>query len=182
MTLDAAPPARRTCPLPAGRTCPPPAARLATARVRQDRMRALVASVAASPGRWSTLVRFDPVRRWYRRLALTEHYELWLLSWLPGQETGFHDHGDAVGAFAVADGELRERTAMTGARDVASNTFGTGQVRSFGRLHVHDLRNDSTRPAVSVHGYAPPLAMMRRYELTESGLVLVATDMAGQDW
>jgi Cysteine dioxygenase type I len=159
-----------------------PGVRPGTARVSQDRMSALVASVVASPVCWSNLVRFDPVRRWYRQLELTEDYELWLLSWLPGQETGFHDHGDAVGALAVADGELCERTAMAGRRRVVGNVLGAGQVRSFGRRHVHDLRNDSARPAVSVHGYAPPLAMMRRYKMAESGLVLVGTDLAGQDW
>ena len=67
------------------------------------RLRQLVLDVAASPQRWLGLVRYDPARRWYRRL-LAEDREVWLLSWLPGQHTGFHDHGSSAGAFAVVRG------------------------------------------------------------------------------
>ena len=36
-------------------------------------------------------------------------------------------------------------------------------------------------PAITVHALPPPLTVMRRYELTESGLVRTATEHAGQD-
>ena len=61
----------------------------------------------ADAGEWPRLVQFSADRRWYGRLDLTPSYEIWLLSWLPGQHTGFHDHGEASGAFAVVRGELR---------------------------------------------------------------------------
>jgi predicted metal-dependent enzyme (double-stranded beta helix superfamily) len=155
----------------------PAAAVLSPARLGQ-----LVAAVAAAPGSWSEFMRFDPARRWYRRLELADDYEVWLLSWLPGQDTGFHDHGDASGAFAVAVGELRERTGVVARRQVTSRTVRAGGVRSFGRRHVHDVGNASARPAVSIHAYAPPLAAMRRYDLTPSGLVQTAVENAEQDW
>ena len=74
----------------------------------------LVGVIAARPASWRDIVRFDASRRWYHRLELTDDHEVWLLSWLPGQSTGFHDHGGAAGAFAVAQGELRERMVPAG--------------------------------------------------------------------
>lgn len=74
----------------------------------------LVRSVAASPHRWAGLVRYRAGERWYQRLEQTENHELWLLSWLPGQRTGFHDHFGSAGAFAVVRGELGEHTVPAG--------------------------------------------------------------------
>jgi Cysteine dioxygenase type I len=168
LTLPPAPPAP-------GRAAPPGPAQLA--RVAR--------AVAASPELWRPLVRFTAGRRWYARIDLAgpgPGCELWLLSWLPGQETGFHDHGGAAGAFAVADGTLTERTGQAGQRRVRARLLGTGAARAFGPEHLHDVGNAGTRPAVSVHAYAPALAMMRRYEMTGAGLVLRATEPAGGSW
>jgi hypothetical protein len=57
-----------------------------------------------------------------------------------------------------------------------------GSVTTFGPRHVHDPGNDSGAPAVSVHAYSPPLTAMRRYETAPSGLALVRTELAEQDW
>lgn len=136
----------------------------------------------ASKGEWPSLVRFTADRRWYRRLELTEIYEIWLLAWLPGQQTGFHDHGEAAGAFTVVRGELQERLARPGSRQVRQRVARHGSVRSFGARHLHDVSNESAWPAVSVHAYSPPLTAMRHYEMGRSGLSQVRTDFAEQDW
>jgi predicted metal-dependent enzyme (double-stranded beta helix superfamily) len=145
------------------------------------RLGRMVGALAADPDRWGGPVRFDAGRRWFRRLELADDYEIWLLSWLPGQSTGFHDHGRAAGAFAVARGEVTER-AVAGPGRVRRRTFAAGRVRPFGSRYVHDVANDSGGPAVTVHAYSPPLTAMRRYELTTSGLVHVATERAERDW
>jgi predicted metal-dependent enzyme (double-stranded beta helix superfamily) len=149
-------------------------------RLSQARLRELVAAVATLPESWAGTVRFDAGRRWYRRLELADDYEVWLLSWVPGQGTGFHDHGHAAGAFAVAQGQVRERTAAAG--HVRDRTVAHGSIRSFGPRHVHDVANTFAEPAVTVHAYSPPLTAMRRYELTESGLVHAGIERAEQDW
>ena len=43
-----------------------------------------------------------------------EHHEAWLLTWLPGQGTDWHDHGGSAGAFVVVQGALVEGTAVHG--------------------------------------------------------------------
>jgi predicted metal-dependent enzyme (double-stranded beta helix superfamily) len=152
------------------------------ARLSQARLRELVAAVATLPESWGALVRFGPDRRWYRRLELADDYEIWLLSWLPGQRTGFHDHGHAAGAFAVAQGRVRERTVPAGHVRVRERTVAHGSIRSFGPRYVHDVANAFAEPAVTVHAYSPPLTAMRRYQLTESGLVQNGIERAEKDW
>jgi predicted metal-dependent enzyme (double-stranded beta helix superfamily) len=139
-------------------------------------------ATAGDRAAWLRVARFTPGRRWFHRLALTADYEIWLLTWLPGQHTGFHDHGDASGAFAIAHGELRETLAAPGSRRVRQRTAAAGSVTRFGGRHLHDVANVTGTPAVSVHAYSPPLSAMRRYEMTSSGLTLVRTDRAEVDW
>lgn len=56
--------------------------------------------------------------------------------------------------------------------DGTAEAVGAGTVRTFGPGpgYVHDVRNTSAGPAVSVHAYSPPLTEMTRYDLTPGGL------------
>lgn len=147
------------------------------ARLSRAQLSEIVAGTAARADHWRDLVRYDPQRRWYRRMELAGEYEVWLLSWQPGQGTGFHDHGGSAGAFAVAVGELQEQ-AVRGRGEVAVRPVAAGGVRSFGARFVHQVVNNSAGPAVSVHAYSPPLPPMRRYELTPGGLRYIGTEPA----
>jgi len=148
--------------------------------VGDARLRQLVLDLAASPQGWLHLVEFDPGRRWYQRLLREEDREIWLLSWLPGQRTGFHDHGRSAGAFTIVQGCLRERTAPGGRPEAAGATLLPGSVRSFGPRYIHDVGNESAALAVSVHAYSPPLTTMDRYDVTGGRLVRAAAETAGQ--
>jgi predicted metal-dependent enzyme (double-stranded beta helix superfamily) len=136
---------------------------------------------AASPTAWLTRVRLNPDGRWYERIHLDDSHEVWVISWLPGQATGFHDHGGSAGAFAVVWGTLMEHrvvgTAATG--QVMAKPVGAGGSRSFGPRYIHDVRNAAASAvAVSVHAYSPPLPAMTRYDLTPGGLVKLDTEGA----
>ncbi len=149
-------------------------------RLHQARLADLVRLAASTE--WAGLVRYTEGERWYLRLQRGENHEVWLLSWLPGQRTGFHDHCGSSGAFTVVQGELQERTPAAGRPAPVAAAVPAGRVRSFGPRHVHEVANETAVPAVSIHAYSPPLAGMRRYELTGRGLVLAAVETAGERW
>jgi predicted metal-dependent enzyme (double-stranded beta helix superfamily) len=149
--------------------------RTVSSPLSQVRLRQIVQGLAAREHEWLGQVRYGQDRRWYQRLAWNDDHEVWLLSWLPGQRTGFHDHGESSGAFTVARGTLRERTTP-GHRPGPSVPVHRGETRSFGAWYVHDVINASVQPAVSVHAYSPPLTSMRRFEFGPGGLERVTTE------
>jgi hypothetical protein len=141
----------------------------------------VVGRVAASPADWLARVRLNPGGRWYERIQFDDSHEVWLISWLPGQATGFHDHGGSAGAFAVVLGALTERRVAGGVAtgQVLAKQVGAGESRAFGPRYIHDVRNAAAASlAVSVHAYSPPLPEMTRYDLTPGGLVKLGTEAA----
>lgn len=151
------------------------------AHLSSRQLAAEVRRLTGRPADWVSRVRLDPVGRWYEQIYLDGSYEVWLISWLPGQGTGFHDHGGANGAFGVMWGTLHEcAIPRRSGTDVTVRPVSQGVVRTFGPRYIHDVRNTSTDTvAVSVHAYSPPLSRMTRYELTPRGLVVAGTE--GQD-
>jgi predicted metal-dependent enzyme (double-stranded beta helix superfamily) len=149
-----------------------------------QQLAAEVRRLTATPAEWVTRVRLDPEGRWYERIHGDDGCEVWLISWLPGQSTGFHDHGGSAGAFGVVWGSLDECVVPRGGAParVQVNQVTSGNVRTFGQHSVHDVRNSATGTvAVSVHAYSPPLSEMTRYDLTPGGLAVAATERT-DDW
>ena len=138
------------------------------------------------------LVEYDEGRRWHQRLYRDQRVDLWLISWLPSQGTQLHDHGSSAGAFTVLSGELAEAIYQPAAAPsrwrgepgsgpaLVERRRASGSGAGFGRHYVHDVRNLSPAPAVSVHAYSPPLTSMNFYDLDEAGglrtLVSMPTD------
>jgi predicted metal-dependent enzyme (double-stranded beta helix superfamily) len=140
----------------------------------------VVQGLAACPADWIARVRLNPAGRWYERIHLDDSHEVWVISWLPGQATGFHDHGGSAGAFAVVWGTLMEhRLAAVTTGQVVAKPVRAGGSRAFGPRYIHDVRNAAASAvAVSVHAYSPPLPEMTRYDLTPGGLVGLDTEGA----
>ncbi|MEV4436675.1 cysteine dioxygenase family protein [Streptomyces sp. NPDC049555] len=115
----------------------------------------LARRIAADTASWAPLVRYDAASRWYHRLHTGPGYEVWLLSWVPGQGSGLHDHGPSSGVLTVLQGALSEHTAQ-GAR----RTLTAGAQRVFAPGYAHEVVNDSLDPAVSLHVYFPGLTEM----------------------
>ncbi|WP_344827718.1 cysteine dioxygenase family protein [Actinocorallia longicatena] len=130
---------------------------------------------------WLHRVRLDPQGRWYERLHADADHEVWIISWLPGQSTGFHDHGGSAGAFAVALGSLKE-VAVNGNGTVSTWTLEAGQAHGFGEHYIHDVRNVSTAPAISVHVYAPVLSTINRFDLSPSGELVTLKTEQSEEW
>ncbi|CAL9518006.1 cysteine dioxygenase [Streptomyces sp. enrichment culture] len=151
----------------------------------------LARSLAADRSQWEPLVRFDATTRWYHRLRAvpgapdpappagraphgpgrpaahavpgTPGYEVWLLSWVPGQGSGRHDHGRSSGVLTVLDGALTERTAR------GTRVLTPGSQRVFAPGYVHEVVNDTLEPAVSLHVYFPGLTEMPMHPAAGSG-------------
>ncbi|MFC5909390.1 cysteine dioxygenase [Streptacidiphilus monticola] len=123
---------------------------------------ALARRVAADRERWAPLVRYDALTRWYARLETGPGYEVWLLSWLPGQGSGGHDHGRSSGVLTVLEGTLTERSLTPGAGSV-ERELSPGAQRVFAPGYLHEVVNTSLEPAVSLHVYSPGLTEMNPY-------------------
>jgi hypothetical protein len=114
----------------------------------------LARTIATERRQWAPLVRYDATTRWYHRLRVGPGYEVWLLSWVPGQGSGLHDHGRSRGVLTVLEGELTEHTPGS------QRALGVGAQRVFAAGYVHAVVNDTLKPAVSLHIYFPGLTEM----------------------
>ncbi|MFE7545665.1 cysteine dioxygenase [Streptomyces platensis] len=127
----------------------------------------LARSIAADRAAWAPLVRYDATTRWYHRLRTGPGYEVWLLSWVPGQGSGRHDHGASSGVLTVLEGELTEHV------EGGPRTLTAGAQRVFAPGYVHEVVNDALTPAVSLHVYFPGLTNMPMHpsQTTDAGAV-----------
>lgn len=128
-------------------------------------------AIAEQRDRWRHLLRYDPDERFAAQVERTDEHEVWLMSWLPGQQTQLHDHGDTSGAFTVVSGRLTEIVARPNAVDrrgavgIVAHELNVGQSRVFGPGYVHQVHNTGVDPAVSIHVYQFGSRTMRSYHL-----------------
>ncbi len=123
-------------------------------------------------GAWAALaphIGFDV--RQYRRVRLFrgDEWEALLLCWLPGQGTNVHDHGGSVGVSAVLAGSLREirysrqgegqPLAIAGQGDCPASAAAVELADT-----IHEMRNDGSVPAISLHVYSPPLVRLGAHD------------------
>lgn len=134
----------------------------------------LVRSVADDSALWQSRVRIpDGAQRWWTRLSSDSRVDVWLLTWLPGQNTDLHDHGDSAAAFSVVRGRLIEvRSDRAGHR--TSYPRSPGSTTWVAPGVVHDVHGAGSKPAVSIHAYSPPLREMTYYESGLDGRLSVA--------
>jgi hypothetical protein len=131
-------------------------------------LRDLVDAIATDPGQWRPLVRSDTPERHFEQLWRDQHVDVWVITWVSGNDTGFHDHDTSHGAIAVVQGEVIEERLVVGGpphvrRHRAGDTF------DFDASHVHRMHHDAATPAVSIHAYSPPLWRMGTYAVERDG-------------
>src|SRR5437763_16177171 len=120
-------------------------------------------ALAADERAWRPAVQHDHERRMYVRLDTDEHSEAWLVCWMPGHDTGFHDHGGSAGVVVVLGGQIHEQ--RVGAENAL---FEAGEAFAFEPGDIHRVRHVGVLPATTLHVYSPPLGEMRAYEVGES--------------
>jgi hypothetical protein len=103
-----------------------------------------------------------------RRVARTEAYEVLVMTWLPGQGSGPHDHAGSVSAFKILRGTAHETRFALAADSLVDPTstreLHEGEVGLDAGDVIHAVRNDCSREEslVSIHVYAPPIPELRR--------------------
>jgi rhodanese-related sulfurtransferase len=125
-----------------------------------------IVSQFATTNGWLDRVRLRTEHRWYERLYQGLDHDIWAISWMPEQSTGFHDHGESSGAFVVVSGVLEEHRPGED-----THVIPPGKPCAFGPDYAHDVRNGSLGPAISIHAYSPPLSEMNEYVLDGNQLV-----------
>lgn len=95
-----------------------------------------------------------------------EEYELIALTWLPGQKTAVHDHGDSHCWTFLLSGQLSFQNYAEKKGKLL--TVGDAKKVSAGEFDYvtasnvwHSIANESTKPAVSIHLYATPITECR---------------------
>jgi len=110
-----------------------------------------------------------------RRIARTESYEVLVMTWLPGQGSGAHDHAGSVSAFKILRGTAHE-TRYALATDSLVDPMDIGELHEgevgldAGEV-IHAVRNDDSckELLVSIHVYSPPIPELRRFTVRSEG-------------
>jgi predicted metal-dependent enzyme (double-stranded beta helix superfamily) len=131
-------------------------------------LRDLVAELASDPLRWSHLVRHDPDQRVFERLIDQPEVEAWLICWMPGHDTGFHDHDLSSGAVTVVSGAVREERMRVGT-EASSNVYLPGDTFDFTASEIHRVTHAGADAAVTLHAYSPRLRRMGAYAVARDG-------------
>ena len=130
-------------------------------------LRRLVARLAAEPAAWQHLVRHDAEQRVFEQVVDEPEVEAWLICWMPGHDTGFHDHDLSSGAVTVIEGAVTEERLGLGTS--TSNVYLPGETFDFTPAEIHRVIHHGTKPTVTLHAYSPRLRRMGAYAVTGSG-------------
>lgn len=102
----------------------------------------------------------------------SDHCELLVLTWLPGQRTPIHDHGGQRCWMLMHTGALTFKTyaPLEDDRELPPQ-LGETTIHQVGEavylddgIGIHSIANASTKPAVSLHLYAGPIPRCRIYD------------------
>ncbi len=130
----------------------------------------IASDIAARPALWEPLVRVDTERRRYQLLYEDERMDAWVLSWMPGQATGFHDHYISSVGICVAAGGVREDWLRYGGDPVEWH-LRPDDSRAGGPGYIHRVRHESGAPAVTIHVYSPRLDWVGQYRIDGDGVL-----------
>jgi hypothetical protein len=135
-----------------------------------DELELVAQRIAARPDIWEPLAHADRERRRYELVYEDDRMDAWVLSWMPGQGTGFHDHYISGVGLAVAAGGVRE-DLMVYARDHRALHLRPGDTRQGGPGYIHRVTYETGAPAVTIHVYSPRLDWVGQYRLGDDGIV-----------
>ena len=142
----------------------------ATAELSAGELEGVAIAIRDRPELWEPLLVVDAHRRRYRLLYEDERTDVWVLCWMPGQSTGFHDHDVSDVGIAIARGKIIERQLRlpTGATALELQP---GDTRQGPAGYIHSVAHSEGAPAVSIHCYSPPLMKVGQYRVDAEGVL-----------
>jgi hypothetical protein len=120
------------------------------------------------PEIWEPLVRVDSSRRRFELIYEDDRMDAWVLSWMPGQGTGFHDHYVSGVGLACVQGVVREDWLRLGQPEIKTH-LRPGDSRRGGPGYIHRVQHAIGEPAVTIHVYSPRLDEVGQYRLGPDG-------------
>ena len=136
----------------------------------EDELEMVARDIAARPEIWLPLVHTSRERRRYELICEDDRMDAWVLSWMPGQGTGFHDHYISGVGLCVAQGGVREDQLRYSAGD-RSRRLRPGDSRRGGPGYIHRVEYDIGEPAVTIHVYSPRLDWVGQYRIDDDEVV-----------
>ena len=130
----------------------------------------VVQALAEREELWRPFVEHDPAERRYASLYSDQHLGVWVICWMPGHDTGFHDHDGSNGAVAVTEGTIRHERPTLGPSPLRIEAS-AGTAFGFDGSELHRMVDASDQPTVTIHAYSPPLRSMGMYRVDEDGVV-----------
>jgi hypothetical protein len=135
-----------------------------------EELAAVAQGIVGRPRLWQPLTHTDTERRRYELVYEDERMDAWVLSWMPGQGTGFHDHYISGVGLCVAAGSVVEDQLVYGQEHLARR-LQRGDTRIGGPGYIHRVAHHDGEPAVTVHVYSPRLDWVGQYRLDDDGIV-----------
>jgi predicted metal-dependent enzyme (double-stranded beta helix superfamily) len=113
-------------------------------------------------------VNLDAEHRHFAQLSRDDYVDIWVISWMNGHDTGFHDHDLSSGAVVVAQGAVVEERLRLGASPEVRR-YVPGDIFDFSPVDIHRVTHAGTTPATTLHAYSPPLRRMGAYLVQPGG-------------
>jgi hypothetical protein len=133
-------------------------------------LESMACAIAERPDVWQPLACADSEQRRYELVYEDERMDAWVLSWMPGQGTGFHDHYISSVGLAVAAGAIREDQMRYGMPAIERH-LRPGDSRSGNASYIHRVQHWEGEPAVTIHVYSPRLDWVGQYRVDDDGVV-----------
>jgi hypothetical protein len=130
----------------------------------------VAAGIASRPDIWEPLVRIDREKRRYELAYEDERMDAWVLSWMPGHATGFHDHYISSVGICTVQGVVREDQMRFGQPPI-ERMLTPGTTRRGNPSYIHRVQHVDGEPAVTVHVYSPRLDWVGQYRIDEDSVV-----------
>ena len=141
----------------------------------REEMARFAADLASEESLWRQHVSHAREARFYRQLYRDPNLDVWLICWVEGQSTGYHDHDRSSGAVCVCEGTLYEdwfRIEEDGWVRERTTVHTAGGGFDFDAADIHGVRHpgEDMEPATSIHFYSPALWRMGHYQPGPRGM------------